>query len=795
MHAVSGTFFLYGGSMARAAHTAQTAPASRVPVVVRSWLIAHCPHLLVPLTYCLLTALMLPSLVGTLGSAVPDTDGDPLLNAWAMRWVQHILVTDPARFYDGNIFAPAPRSLAFSEALLPQALTAWPLWLLTRDALVMYNLSVLLTYVACAVAMYALCRALGANRGASFVAGFLYAFAPFRLDNASHLQVLSMQGMPLTLLAVMRYVQQPSWRRGTLVALAFAYLALSSVYFLVMFGTGLAVFLVVEAVRQRRVLLSRAGVGLALWLLVAVGGVALFDLPYLRVRDEQGISRTLNEAYDDAAKRDSYLTVLPGSLLWGRALPHAGVERAALFPGATLLALAAVGLIAAWCRPWVPGLVAAGVVGFVLSFGPTWGDKENGRPLPYRWLYEHVLPFQGLRGPDRFATLVLLALAPLAALGATALWRRFAPRTSPAPFRKSGRRIALGFVAATALVGVGIVDNGTQLAPVVPVDRSDAALAPYRRLAGYGDAGTVAEFPADTGSIRTGFYSTLHWHPVLWGHSGFIPEAHYRLLQRFTGRGDPVPGTDDLDALADMGVHTLVIHREQYAAAELARMEGDFARVPDRVRFLARAGDADLYALTAALPAEFEATINLTATEVGATGSVPGEITVRNPGRTARMLYTAIRPPLVVVVRDTAGREVLRGRLDISIPAMVERGTHTYPFTIPFPRTPGDYTATVDVAPFVRGVALAPTPVRVLDPTALPPLTLNGGTVRGPALFTPGEVIAMWATLRDGRTVPLRDARAAPDRTLTADLGAVPPGAARIVARGKTSGVELFVSP
>ncbi len=777
--------------MASATHTARVFPAFCILFALRSWLLAYRPHLLVPLVYSLLTALMLPSLVASVGSAVADTDGDPLLNAWAMRWVQHILVTDPACFYDGNIFAPAPRSLAFSEALLPQALTAWPLWVLTRDALVAYNLSVLLTYVACATAMYGLCRAFGANRGASFAAGFLFAFAPFRFDNASHLQVLSMQGMPLTLLAVMRYVQRPVWWRGVLVALAFAYLALSSVYFLVIFGTGLGVFLLAEAVRQRRVLLSRVGVGLALWLALAAGGVALLDLPYLRMRDEQGISRTIDEAYDDAAKRDSYVTVLPGSLVWGRFLPHAGVERAALFPGATLLALAAVGLIAAQRRPWVPGLVAAGAVGFVLSFGPTWGDKAGGRSLPYRWLYEHILPFQGLRGPDRFAMLALLALAPLAALGATALWRRFMASRVRGRMDVGVARL----VATVALVGIGVADNGTRLAPVVPIDRSAAALAPYRWLAGYRDAGVVAEFPASTGSIRTGFFSTLHWHPVLWGHSGFIPEAHYRLLQRFVGRADHVPGTDDLDLLADMGVRTLVIHREQYTAAELARMEEGFDRVPDRVRRLTRAGNSDLYALSSAPPVALDVTIHLTATEVGNTGQIPGLITVTNPGTSTRMLYTAARPRLVVTMRDAGGREVLRQTLDATLPAVAERGTRTHPLLVPVPRAPGDYTATMSIAHYDGSIELVSSPVRVFDRAVLPPLTLEGSTVRGPAVFAAGETVALWATLRDGRTVPLRDVLAAPDRTFTADLGRLPSGAAIVVARGKTSGVELFVNP
>jgi len=742
--------------------------------------------------YCALTAVMLWPLVRTVNSAVAETDGDPLLNAWALRWVQHALLTDPLHLYDANLFAPASKSLLFSEALLPQALTAWPIWLVTHDALVSYNLSVLLTYPACAVAMYALCRALGANRGGSFVAGLLYAFAPFRLDNTAHLQVLSMQGMPLALLAIVWYVRRPARWRGALVAATFAYLALSSVYYLVIFGTGLVAFLLVEALRQRRVLFSRVGVGVAVWLLIGAGVVAALDAPYLAMRQEQGIARTLDEAYDDSAHRASYVTAVPGSLIWSHVLPTSGVEHSALYPGATLLALAAVGLVAARRKLWLWGLVAASVVGFALSFGPTWGEKEVGYPLPYRFLYQHVLAFQGLRGPDRFASLVLLALAPLAALGATALWGAIASQ------REQWRaRIVPALLATVALTGIAIADDAARLLPTVPVDRSAATLAPYRWLATRQDTGVVAEFPTDDAVVRTGFFSIYHWQPVVWGHSGFVPEAHYRLLNRFSHGEARWPGTDDLDALADMGVRTLVIHRDEYSADELTHITADFATLPKRIRLRTTRGNADIYALTPATgPRPRVTDVSFAATDVGRLDDLPGKITVSNPAPVARMLFTQANPRLTAEVRDVRGKIVSRQLLDVTLPAMMSGDTDAaVKFVVRLPPTPGAYTVRVTAAYFDQWPVLPPVTVRVIDPTALPHLKLVGTMITGPALYAPRERVAMWATLKDGRTVPLPDTQAQADRTIAVDLGSVPSGAVQIVAHGVTSGVELWVVP
>ncbi len=44
--------------------------------------------------------------------------GDPLLNTWALAWVAHQLPYSPAHVFDGNIFHPERRTLAYSESLL-----------------------------------------------------------------------------------------------------------------------------------------------------------------------------------------------------------------------------------------------------------------------------------------------------------------------------------------------------------------------------------------------------------------------------------------------------------------------------------------------------------------------------------------------------------------------------------------------------------------------------------------------------------------------------------------------------
>jgi hypothetical protein len=773
--------------------TAQPSLRSPNPLArCRALLARYRWYLLIPALYTLLTIVLLWPLVAHITSAVAETIGDPLLNAWTLRWVQHALITNPTHLYDGNMFAPNARSLAFSELLLPQAILAWPVWLFSHDALLAYNLSVLVTYPMCAAAMYALCRALGANRGAAFLAGVCFAFAPFRLDNTAHLQVLSMQWMPLALLAIIRYVQRPSRARFVGVAGTVALSALSSVYYLMMFGTGLAIFLLVEMIRQRRTLLARGPirshplVGLVVALALAGAIIGALDVPYLTMRREQNIVRTLDEAYDDSAHPTSYFTVTPGNYVWGRVLPQSGVERSALFPGAILLFFAAAGL---WRlrRPWMVGLFAMGALSFVLSFGPTWGDKETGFPLPYRLLYQYVVGYQGIRGPDRFAAVVLLALCPFAALGATRLWQ--------AAVWRRPQLIRFGALIAVLVSAVALGESAARLLPTIPVDRSASTLATYRWLASQHDVGTIAEFPVDTAQDTTAFYSTYHWHDVLWGHSGFIPAPTYQLRARFTGKND-FPGPDDIAALADMGVRTLVVHRSMYPDGMADEIARGLARSTPPVTRLASVGDADIYHI---LPDPSEPPVAIQVAfqtnPLGNLDRLHGRIVINNPGANARMLYTRGALAVAAETYDVSGHMVAREPLDLTLPAITPPGSITVPIAVDLPQRSGAYSIRI-VSKSVQALADQPaTSVNVISLTTLPNLTFANDVITSPPLYMPNESVAMWATTKEGKTIALPDTTAQPDGTLHVALISPPADTVRIVAHGKSSGVELWVAP
>ena len=76
-----------------------------------------------------------------------NSNGDYALNAWALAWVVHQAPRDPLHLFDANIFYPEPRTLAFSEHLVPQAMFAAPVLWSGGSAVLAYNLVLLVGFV------------------------------------------------------------------------------------------------------------------------------------------------------------------------------------------------------------------------------------------------------------------------------------------------------------------------------------------------------------------------------------------------------------------------------------------------------------------------------------------------------------------------------------------------------------------------------------------------------------------------------------------------------------------------
>jgi hypothetical protein len=169
--------------------------------------------------------------------------GDPVLNMWILAWdceqFRGILqghYSHLRHFFDANIFHPAPLTLAYSEHLVPQAIQIFPVYALTKNPILCYNLLFLSTFVLSGVGMFLFARELTGSTAAAFVAGLLFGFAPYRIPQSSHLQVLSSQWMPFAMYGFRRFFEGGRTRALAGGTAAVVLQGLSSGYYLLYFS-------------------------------------------------------------------------------------------------------------------------------------------------------------------------------------------------------------------------------------------------------------------------------------------------------------------------------------------------------------------------------------------------------------------------------------------------------------------------------------------------------------------------------------------------------------------------------
>ena len=162
--------------------------------------------LLSALAYIAITCAMGYRVLGSLGSAIASDPGDPMLNAAILAWnAQHVPWTDA--WFQFPIFHPTADALTLSEHLLGISVIASPIYWLTGSPAVAYNLALLLSYPLCGMAMYALVWRLTRSGPAAFLAGLAFAFAPYRVSQLPHIQMLTVFWAPLALLGLHGFLE------------------------------------------------------------------------------------------------------------------------------------------------------------------------------------------------------------------------------------------------------------------------------------------------------------------------------------------------------------------------------------------------------------------------------------------------------------------------------------------------------------------------------------------------------------------------------------------------------------
>jgi hypothetical protein len=499
-------------------------------------------------------------LVLHMSSRISPDLGDPVRTAWQVAYVGHALLHDPLHLFNANAFYPHPLSLAFSDSLLGYGPAAF-FGSGTVAALVRYNLIFLFIWSLCFVGAYLLGRELGLRKLAAAATGVAFAYAPYRVTEAGHFQVISSGGIALALFLLLRGYRRRS--RALLIAgwLVSAWQISLGFTLGLQFAYLLAVLAVLAAIywlRAGRPALPRALVAITCIGMLVVGAVTIYQArPYLKIsHDYPTAKRTIREVKNYSSGPAAWLSASSENRVWGsftsgaRDHVHSKNEDV-FFPGGLILLLALIGLAAPlYTRRLRIGLAVGVVVCAVFALGL----GLTGAGYPYRLLYDYAPGWNGVRVPGRIFTLATLFLALLAGAGAQLLAGRLG-----AFFSRHGGRLAarVSLTAASAAVGValviGIVGEGA--------GHMAHPLVPQPARAEVGLPGPLLDLPTDGALDRVWqYFSTNGFYKIPIGNSTFDMPS----VDDLRGGMKNFPDQASVEKLRYYGIRTVVLHTVTY---------------------------------------------------------------------------------------------------------------------------------------------------------------------------------------------------------------------------------------
>lgn len=442
---------------------------------------------------CFLTLIVTWPLTLHLNNYIIDVN-DGLLITWFLNWPLH---ANWRHFYDANIFFPYSNTYAFSETMLPQAFIGAPFVFLSGEPLLAYNVNFLLGFVLTAFSLFLLVQKMTKNDAAAFFASVLFTFSPIHLNYMAHLQLFNFWPVVFAIY----FLWNEKYKTFSLFFLVSSLTTILNFYFL----------LLVCAIFFWKKLVNRANLFRALILGVIL--TAPFLAPYYLVTRQFHYVRPINDAIHFSLQLPDLANVSIYSRLNGliNQVPnHTPAYFGLIFLFLILFMVLKRGpKIFVWL--WLAGS------SFILALGPAfhfWPDTVRlgplpGIPLPYTLLYFLIPGFSGLRTPSRWIILTVFALCVAISVSLT---------------KRMNWKMAL-VLSLLVLLEVNFPFKYHQIPSVKDFPPEQVWLktnyvgAPIIQFPIYG------WFDGEKIGVETlrEYYSTVHWHPMFNGYSGYSP--------------------------------------------------------------------------------------------------------------------------------------------------------------------------------------------------------------------------------------------------------------------------------
>ena len=531
-------------------------------------------------TFGLLSVAYLWPLVREFGTAMAGDGFDRYVFQWTNWWVKYALSRGLPLYHTDFLFYPLGADLHFLSFSWLNTFVWWPLETLVGDPAA-YNFTVWWSWPLAGFGAYLLGREVFDDPRAAIVSGLIYAFYPYHFAQRNHLNLVSIQWIPYSLLFLIRLTRGGGWLEGCLAGVFLAFSGLSSWHLLTLNGMLAGLWLIYAWLREREDWSRSTWRGLLALLVTVALVTGPFVTPLIR---EQFVDPSGQESYlgkEGETQTDMVAHFLPNLYqpIWGSAA--APIHRRflrnkdhAVSLGYIPLALLLYGL-SRWrterrIRFWAIGL---GLF-WLLSLGPyprINGDPFPRVPLPYQ-LVGWSFPVRSLRNPERFNVLVSLCLSMSAGAALTHALSRLPQR------RRAAAAVLLGVLVLMEYWSWPFPTRPSQVPTGYEVIAADQA------------SFAVVDLPISNDlSKQYMYFQTVHQRPTVTGHVSRPPEGAYdfiesndllRSMREGQQRDPQYDAAYELTALAEAGVRYLIIHKAELNEGELDTIRAHLPVVP-----------------------------------------------------------------------------------------------------------------------------------------------------------------------------------------------------------------------
>jgi hypothetical protein len=505
--------------------------------------------------------------------------GDARAFIWVLAWDNHVLLDRVPSLFEANKLFPLPNALAYGEHLFGISLFTLPVYWATRNPVLAYNIVWILAYLFTAAAVHLLAWRYTRDHVASMTAALAFTFCFFRMHHGhGHLNLIWCFWIPLSFVAIDRWVERPDWLRLAGWTAILVLQALAAWYQAVLIVVADAIFLAWLFVAERRMpplrqIVVHGLVGAA----VAFAFVWPFARYYFILHSEppsyaSGMSADLAGWFVPPENTWMGQWLLAHNVkgprwIWGELTVYLGWITCGLGLAGAVVALRSDDALTRRSRFFIVLCAIAAV----LAVGPSQSEVASGS---FGWspfgMLSHVPGPSLFRIPARYTELMNLALALLAATACAALHRRFGV---------AGRitTIALTVLLLTEFYVVKFPGGEPQPFPVPPVYKYVATLPP----------GAILSLPdyarTDLWFLEADYqyFSTAHWHPAVNGDAREFPPRFIDVSERMKRFPDP----DAAETMRATGVKYVVLHAGQRNGEPLLAPAGASPDFRLRARF------------------------------------------------------------------------------------------------------------------------------------------------------------------------------------------------------------------